>query len=159
MIHGSRVVPISEIYNDANRRTCGVTKIVETIVSNIRRVGATTSFERADVQARPGRFIDDRRKRVFAQIVMQLSPSPLFWVGPLEVFHFLISGCKTGQQQVIALLSWIFPESGLGIFQRIEQSGCVRTVKRVRCSLAEYSFLEGPAKMTAEPDLIQGRLC
>src|SRR6202022_2522764 len=39
-VHGPRVVPVAEIYDDADRRTCGVTKIGETIVSNVGCVGS-----------------------------------------------------------------------------------------------------------------------
>src|ERR1700730_7093953 len=158
MIHSSGVVPVPEIYNDTNRRTSSITEIGDTIMSNVRCIRAATPFEWSHVHLRPCRFIDDRRKRMFAEIVMELSPRPLPGIGSLEGSHFLIGGGKSRQTQVIALLRRIPCESGFWIFQSVQQSRCVRKFKRVRCRLAEHGLLEGPAEMTAEPDLIQGCL-
>src|SRR5215472_7996916 len=69
VIHGSRVIPISDVDNQACRRPTRLTEIAGPISRGIHGILSAVFRNGADVDPRSSLIVDDGRKRMFGDVV------------------------------------------------------------------------------------------
>ena len=104
IIHCARIVPIAYVQHHAHRRSAQLQKIARAVGRRVHGKGATTGFERSDIQLLLLCFIHYPREGMFTEVVVQLAPSPLAGVRPLQRFHLCVGCGESGEQQLVSLL-------------------------------------------------------
>src|SRR5215471_12650399 len=95
MIYSPRVVPVTNVDYHAHRRPGDLPEVARPVRRLAGHEGAAIFLDRADIDLCPTGFVNDPGERMFAEIVVQLAPLPLFCIRALQLFHLLVSRTKT----------------------------------------------------------------
>jgi hypothetical protein len=158
MVHRARVVPVADIDDDTERRAVLLPEVTGAVKRLIRRVFAAVLRNWTYVYFTARAIVDDRRKRMFVEVVVELAPLPCLGVGSLQFFHLHVSCRKGGEQQGISVGGGINAEADGRLLQPCQHKVHVRCRQCRGCRRGQNRLPEGLAQVSGLPEFEQRSL-
>src|SRR6516225_8583070 len=119
-------MPVSYVDHDTYGRPDDLPEVSRAILRVVGYVFAAIFRDWSDVDLGAGGLIDNSRKRMLAQVVVDLRPPPLLRIQALGLLHIFIGRTQAGEKHFIALLNGVVAEHRIRTLQRLQHNGRIR---------------------------------